>query len=1168
MTHRPRRRGPENRPVRAGARPGADRPTTLGVLSPSTGGLFFGEVLAGVLAAVDEAGGGRVVLVQTLDAGQTADIVPPAEGTPPLAWSQVDALVAIAWAAEPAVLNRARAAGVPVVLASNALPGVDAASVVVDNVGGIRLAVEHLVAHGHTAIGFVGHVGQSDVAERHVAYEAAMRAAGLEPLPMVTARDQVESGGAAAAPEVLAASPRWTAAIAGTDRIAAGLVRAVTERGVDVPGDLAVVGFDDAEVGWSLDPPLTTVRQDCSSIGAVAARLAMAEAAGRPVPHTRTTVEATFVVRQSCGCLPSLPNLAPDYSGAAETLLRAVWGVIGLEPGDVPPHGSVADLGPAPQAYGLDDIDLVHLDEAVARAVSDLVAVPAAPERVEGFAQASVLRMAEIAARMPVGSPERVTMQYTVSRFVTLLGRVQARDGREHVRRLSAALGVQLDVGLRLLGRPLDGDPTDLAWLSAAGVSTACLGLWADDERTTLRIAGVRDEDGHDLGRLVGTVTTVEEFPPSAVLDVADAGDRTVAYVIPVRGAGDDHGALCLVAPLDRHYGTARATYDHWAALLGVALREQALLEGLRHSEQRHALAARAAAEGLWEWDTRTDAVYVSDRALELLDLDEAPHGFHNEAFHPDDRERAHAILMSSLETPGVPVEVEARVQRRDGTTRWVAVRALAVPGDDGDGAAMVGAISDIDERKSLEEMLRRAALYDHVTGLPNRRLFLDRLASALGRPHDGSTPRFAVLFLDLDGFKLVNDSLGHLAGDELLQVVGERLRADLRAVDTAARFGGDEFAVLLAGPVPEDLLVVARRIQRRIGAPVPLGDHDVTVTASIGIATSATSYADAEDVLRDADIAMYRAKEAGGGTACIFDPEMHERALSRMHTRTTVTRAIEERQFVVHYQPVVDLADPTVREFEALVRWSNPQRGLLPPSKFLPHLEGTQAIVTLGRQVLDTVCAQLAEWRRAHGDDVTVAVNLSHREFWSADLPAAVACALAAHDVPGSALVLETTESVISTAPDDARAVVAELRRAGVRVRLDDFGAGHSCVRVLRSFPLDALKIDGELVAELGSGTQAKALVAAIVALGRALEVEVDAEWVETPEQAALLAELGCRAAQGWLFARALPPDQAGALIGRRLGPSAGSPTTSPQTPADGAPDPGRVHIPDPGDR
>ncbi len=1133
MTQPPRPRGP----VDGSARPTRARPTTIGVLSPSTGGYFFGEVLAGVVSAVDAAGGGRVVLLQTLDAGQSTDVMPTDEASLPLAWSHVDALVTIAWAAGPELLARARAAGIPVVLASNEMPGIDGASVVVDNTTGVRAAVAHLVEHGHTAIGFVGHVGQSDVAERHAAYEAAMREHDLEPLALVASADQVETGGAAAAGEILAASPRWTAAVAGTDRIAIGLIGALRERGLDVPHDLAVVGFDDAEAGWYLDPPLTTVRQDFVLLGSVAAGLAIAEARGRTVPHTRATVEATFIPRQSCGCTPSRLTAPDDVHRDATAFVAALRDVVGDE---------------AAQVRALDEADLGRLDETIGSALRSLLGSGPKPERVESFAQTTVQLLGEAAAAVPVGSQAHRTLQHVVARFTALLAREQSVRARERVRRLTQSLGAQFDVGLSLLGRALGDDPADLHWLEQAGTRTGCLGLWADDAQTTLRIAGVRDQDGHGLAPLVGSTVAVEQFPPSAVLDVADATRGTVAYVIPVRGASGDHGLLCIVAPLDPEYGTARTTHDHWAALLGAALREQRLLEGLRHSEERYALASRAAADGLWEWDAPTGTIYLSVRARELLDLEgEADDATALAAVHPDDRERVREALVAAVEAPDVPIEVEARLVRSDGSTRWAVVRALGVPGDSGRATGVVGSLSDIDRRKTLEEQLRRAALFDQVTGLANRRLFLDRLSQALEQRHRRDEARFAVLFLDLDGFKIVNDSLGHLMGDELLQVVGERLRSDLRSVDTAARFGGDEFAVLLTDPVPEDLLVVARRIQQRISAPVRLGDQEVSVTASIGIATSATPYSDAEDVLRDADIAMYRAKESERGTACIFDPYMHERALDRLRTRSALAQAIERHEFVVHYQPVVQLTDPTVTEFEALVRWEHPEQGLLLPAEFLPYLEDNPAVVTLGHQVLEQVCAQLAEWRRTHDEPVTVAVNLAQREFWSAELATTIAEALTRHGLPGSALVVETTETVLMADLDGARAVIAELERLGVRLRLDDFGTGHSSVQVLRTFRVDALKIDGSFVSELGVGEQGTALVEAVLTLGRALGVDVHAEWVETPEQAALLRHLGCRTAQGWLFARPLPPAQAGALIGRLLVP----PGTDGRPPDDGVP-------------
>jgi len=1114
------------------------RPVNVGVLSPSTGGFFFGQVIAGVVAEVG-AHGGRVTLLQTLDAGQTTDVLPESDASLPVGWDLIDGFVNVAWATGADYLRRARVAGKPVVLASNELRGVDAASVVVDNAGGVRDAVAHLVGHGHTRIGFVGHVGQSDIAERYAAYQAAMWEHGLTPLDLVNSRNQVETGGEEAAEAVLAARPSWTAVVAGTDRVALGLITGLRRAGVDVPGDVAVVGFDDAEGGWYTDPPLTTVRQRFGDLGAAAARLVVREATGERVPHTRRTMPAELVVRGSCGCSSAeLPVPAP-IARQAEMLVEALaeaLGATGLT------GGPVSVPGPG-------EVDLALVDAVVSEHVDALLGDAPTPEAVEGFARVAVRLLAAAASRVPDGAPGAATLQHCFARLAALLSLRQATRSRERVLRLADALGGQFEVGLTLLGRSLGEDPAGLGWLPTVGIHAGVLGLWADEEQQHLRLAGVHDATGV-LEPLRGRTVAVTQFPPAELIELADAARGEVAYVIPVRGTAGDHGLLCVVAPVDVEYGSRRASYDHWAALLGAALHEQQLLQELRHSEERYALAATAAADGLWEWDARTGGGYVSDRARDLLLLGpgDLPTGLHT--FHPEDQPQVRDALEAATENPGTPTELEARVVRGDGRVCWVLVRALGVRDADGGLRGLIGSVSDIDRRKALEDQLRRAALYDQLTGLPNRRLFIDRLAHAIERttrrPQDAG---FAVLFLDLDGFKVINDSLGHLMGDELLQVIGERLRADLRSHDTAARFGGDEFAVLLIDPTPEDVLVIARRIQSRVAAPVRLGDEEVSVTASIGITTSATPYANPEDVLRDADIAMYRAKESERGTACIFDPGMHERALDRLRTRSALQAALERHEFVVHYQPIVGLDDPTVQTFEALVRWAHPERGLLPPSEFLPFLEGTPEIVTLGHQVVEQVCAQVARWRREHGLPVTVAVNLAHREFWAPDLVPTVVEALERNDLPTDALVLEITESVIMTDPDAARAIMDDLRGRGLRLHIDDFGTGHSSLNVLRTFPVDALKIDGSFVRELAVVDRTTALVRTIVAIGQALGVDVVAECVETDEQAEALRAMGCAEAQGWLFGKALPAEEAGALVGRTVGPL--TPAAAPPAPA-----------------
>lgn len=1121
---------------------GRARQCHIGVLSPVTGGFFFGEVLAGV---VREAGrsGAQVTLIQTLDAGQTSDAFTHANPVQPVGWQHIDGFIVIAWGAGADYLRAARAAGKPVVLASNTLEGIDASAVVIDNHAGIHAAVDHLVEHHHSRIGFLGCLDQSDIAERYDAYRTAMAARGLTPPPVYATTNQVESGGEGVAAQ-LAAEPedqRCTALVAGTDRLAIGLLNGLRRAGTAVPEDVAIVGFDDAEAGWYSTPQLTTVRQDFGELGVRAAALLLSELADPDAPRRRVTVPAPLVRRGSCGCGPRTAEPSDTAVVAARELVRALIDRIARDhvTDDAPDHRA----DDAPERLARD------LDATIARSVGRLLRTVPPPETVEGFAQVAARELTTAAFTGRMTSVNGVDLaEHAVARLRSTLARVQTARDLVRINRLSVALNEQYDVGMGLLG-DTDDDPADLHWLGLVGVDAGGLGLWAGPaSEGRLVLAGIH-EPGGTLDHRLGTTGPVEEFPPHELLDLADAAKGQAAYVIPVRGSAGDHGLLCLVARAEAEFATDRATYDHWAALLGAALREKRLLDEVRHSEERYAIAARAANDGLWEWDADTGRVYLSQKCCDLLgvapDVD-ADLQLLLDVVHPDDRELLRDALLPAVGA-AVPVEIECRVLRPDGSARWARVRALGASAALGI-SGLVGSIADIDRRKTLEDQLRRSALFDPVTDLPNRRLFLDRLAMAMAQPRRHAGIQFAVLFLDLDGFKLINDSLGHLAGDELLRVVGERLRHELRGTDTAARFGGDEFAVLLTGPVPDDLLVVARRIQARIATPVHLGDHEISVTASVGIAASETDYGCAEDVLRDADIAMYRAKESEPGTACVFDPTMHERAVDRLRTRSALTAALEARQFVVHYQPIVDLHGAGLAWFEALVRWQHPERGLLPPAEFLPSMESNPTIVALGRQVLDTVCAQIAAWRDAGHRPVRVSVNLSHREFWDPDLLTVVESTLDRHRVPAECLVAEITESVIMNDPVAALRIMAGLHDIGLRLHVDDFGTGHSSLNVLRTFPVDALKIDGSFIRELEQ-EQPAALVSAILAMGAALRLDVVAECVETAEQSELLRAMGCTTAQGWFYGRAQPAADAGTLLGRPLAPSPTAPPANPAT-------------------
>lgn len=1102
----------------------------VGVLSPGTGGYFFGEVLAGVVREVASVGG-NVTLVQTLDAGQTSDDFEPSLSQPEVAWDSIDGFIAIAWATQAEYLDRLRAAGKSVVMVSNDLGTIDAATVVADNTSGVRTAVDHLVAHGHTRIGFLGNVAQSDIRERHEAYRAALAQHGLDATGLFFGtKDHAASGGAGAVDSVLAAMPQCTALVAGTDRGALGLIAELTKRGIRVPEDLAVVGFDDAEEGWFAQPQLATVRQSFDDIGALAATLLLAELRGEPVEHRVYTQPAPFVPRKSCGCGPRTVSADPVAARGAQRLVAAVLDRLGLdETGERIPGAT------APASVPLD-----ALDEVILSTLQQIHRPTAPPEALRSLTETYVGMLADVFVRArDADRPWAGTLQYCMTRITSVLAQLQMTSSLTRITRLSDTLDEQYDVGMGLLGR-VGTDPADLSWLEPLSVRAGYLGLWHDGPNSgELDIAGVFDQTGL-LSTAVGTTIPLTRFPPKDIVMAADATVAEVTYVIPVRGSTGDHGFLAVIGTVDTEFGTGRAAYDHWAALLGSALREQHLLEDVRGSEQRYAFAAHAANDGLWDVDLTTGTMYASPRCRDLLDLDGEPDpDTWSNSIHPDDREAVAAALDEATRDAGQAIEHECRVLRRDGTPRWVLLRVVGVAEPGQSVTRLVGSLADIGQRKHLEEQLRQAALFDPVTGLPNRRLFLDRLSVAIEQPRRRTGARFAVLFLDLDGFKLINDSLGHLAGDELLKVIGARLRAQLRSVDTAARFGGDEFAVLLTDPVPDELLVVAERLQQRISAPVMLGDTEVSVTASIGIAVSETGYLEAEDVLRDADIAMYHAKDVERGTASLFDPAMHRRAVSRLHIRTALQTALTDRQFVVHYQPVVALDDSPLSRLEALVRWEHPERGIIPPGEFLPAMEGNASIVSLGHWVLDEVCRQIAEWRTEYDGPLAVSVNLSHREFWARDLLDTVRATLARHDVPAECLILEITETVIMSDPDTAREVMDALHAMGITLHIDDFGTGQSSLHALRTFPVDALKIDGSFVRELPEVTQTTALVNTIIGMGDALGMSVVAECVETIGQATELRRMGCTSAQGWLYAKAMPGADAGALLGTILRPA-----------------------------
>jgi PAS domain S-box-containing protein len=517
------------------------------------------------------------------------------------------------------------------------------------------------------------------------------------------------------------------------------------------------------------------------------------------------------------------------------------------------------------------------------------------------------------------------------------------------------------------------------------------------------------------------------------------------------------------------------------------------------------------------------------------------------EQVHPDDRRRVLEAADKARLT-GRGELLEYRMRHKDGTWRVLESVATAIQNEEGQTERLVIVNRDITERKRAEEALAHNALHDALTDLPNRALFLDRVRHVLVLSHRHISYKFAVLFIDLDQFKVFNDSLGHAAGDTLLVQIGRRLSASVRGVDTIsrsvlaqdaspvateaslARVGGDEFTVLLEGIKDcGDAIRVAERIQERLRIPFVVEGQEVVTTASIGIAFCGTSYTNSEDLVRDAEIAMYRAKREGKARSQVFDTAMHTIAVKRLRLETDLRRALERREFRVHYQPIVSLQSGKIVGFEALSRWQRPE-GLLSPAHFIQIAEETGIILPMNRLLLREACLQLRAWHSEFPCDppLTISVNVTPKEFAQPDLADQMKTILVETGVHPSSINVEITETIAMADPQRSSLVLAELKALGVHISIDDFGTGYSSLSRLQGFPVDTLKIDRAFISKIDTDSETSEIVRIIVMLAHNLGLKVVAEGAETAEQVRVLRQLKCELVQGYFFAP--PGDHAAA--------------------------------------
>lgn len=554
--------------------------------------------------------------------------------------------------------------------------------------------------------------------------------------------------------------------------------------------------------------------------------------------------------------------------------------------------------------------------------------------------------------------------------------------------------------------------------------------------------------------------------------------------------------------------------------------------KALRRSEGNLAAAQRMAHLGDWEYNPVKGENWWSDELYRIFGF--APRQITPtleaivNVVHPDDREAVQKHN-ENLPPDGRQDSIEYRIVWSDSQVRVVRnQREVKRDEKTGKPVRIFGTTQDITERKALEEQLIHQAFHDPLTGLPNRALFMDRLEHALARTARRET-EVAVLFMDLDNFKVINDSLGHKCGDQLLMEVAGRLEGHLRAEDTVARLGGDEFTILLEEADLKVASLVAKQIAEALRPPIILEGQEVVVTTSIGIALSAPGCARPDELVRDADVAMYRAKKEGKARYILFNQSMNSEALERLNLENDLRRAIEREEFRVHYQPKVDVATGKCLGVEALVRWLHPTRGLLAPEKFIPVAEETGLIVPLGLYVLKAACLQMRQWHEQYPSDppLTVSVNLSARQFQQTDLVDEAAEALRAAGLDPGALELEITESVVMENAQSAIATLRALKALGLRLSIDDFGTGYSSLAYLKSFPVDTLKIDRSFVEGLEEDAEDSAITSGMVSLAHTLGLEVVAEGVGNAKQLAKLKEMGCNLAQGYHFFKPLPPSE-----------------------------------------
>lgn len=1129
-----------------------DRPT-IGVLTPLIGGFYYAHILSGVQRAA-QLRGARVVAFQTSGMDMLWSDEP---GTLPLGWDRIDGYLGINNLEGRSYYESVQAAGKPLVTLSARMDQGGATAVLPENFEGTVTAVRHLLKHGHRRIGFAGTLSQLDMRERYEGYKSALREAGIEPDPdlFFPMSCTLELEGHATGQRIVEAGVPFTALVTCTDLNAIGIMQQLRGAGYRIPEDIAIVGFDDIEAARYMDPPLSTVRQGFSALAAAGTDVLLDRVLdGIEMPET-VRVPVTFVPRHSCGCVGYTTSTVSLSTHPGETdrveRLRSLLVRFYREHAQAVLSQDTENLWPGAG-------DLASHIVAVVDGSSGLPARQLGGVWREFLQGAHDVESVEGLISLIEDAVNRWLRDDNADDRRTADARARARELRfefmrewrsvEQARRryYDSITEANRKINLALIGADLE-NAQNLDWLGWARVSHGWLGTWMPAQKDRPRELKIVSTFAKQASVTLepGDAWLPHEFPHQRVYAELDgANPEDIVTVIPLTSKTDNRGLLTVIGPIEKEVFDDTGTLAQWAALLSAAMDRAELLESLRdgfererhiartlrESEERYALAARGANDGLWDWSIATGAFYCSPRFKAILGCDEHEATDHIEGWfsrvHPEDLPGLKAALEDHFAGEKAHIEHEYRIVSKGGSARWVLCRGVAVFDESGRPVRAAGSQAEITPRKEAEEQLRRTALHDALTGLPNRALLTDRLEQAIRRSRRDGTG-FAVLFLDLDRFKTINDSLGHLSGDQLLVQIAERLVGCMREADTVARLGGDEFAMVVSDVATmQEAVPVAERVHEALRAPFQIQGHRVFTSASIGITLSSERYERADDFLRDADTAMYSAKTRGRARHEMFDARMHDQAMERLSLEAGLRHALERNEFVLHYQPLVSLRSGTVMGLEALIRWQHPERGLLYPDVFLPLAEETGLIIPISEWALRAACQQNKKWQKVLSRTVRISVNLTPQQLRDPSLPKLFEAALSEAGLQPSALGIELVESSLIESTDPTARILHTLKQMGILIAVDDFGTGYSSLSYLKRFPIDYLKIDRSFTQGVPHDVNDTAISTAIIAMARSLNLTVVAEGVETRDQAEFLRAQGCDMVQGYYFSKPLDPE------------------------------------------